>query len=112
MVGLASKEVKATEQGVPTLKDMNTFFDQYNFLFESTDNVKHSVTKTENGWKLDVNLAVSGSIESLAKEATDVPQSKEELIEFVEALNNGEKSTPKDSRIMPPRYYQQRERGK
>ena len=109
MVGLASKEVKATEQGVPTLKDMNTFFDQYNFLFESTDNVKHSVTKTENGWKLDVNLAVSGSIESLAKEATDVPQSKEELIEFVEALNNGEKSTPKDSRIMPPRYYQQRE---
>ena len=109
MVGLASKEVKATEQGVPTLKDMNTFFDQYNFLFESTDNVKHSVTKTENGWKLDVNLAVSGSIESLAEEATDVPQSKEELIEFVEALNNGEKSTPKDSRIMPPRYYQQRE---
>jgi hypothetical protein len=106
MVGLASKEVKATEQGIPTLKDMNTFFDQYNFLFESTDNVKHSVTKTENGWKLDVNLAVSGSIESLAKEATDVPQSKEGLIEFVEALNNGEKYTPKDSRIMPPRYYQ------
>lgn len=106
-VELGSLEVVTTfarEDVLQTGKVVNFF---RNYARFNDPNIVNSIEKTEDGWKLSVNLKVSSENQQLVDDfnSKEKPKSREDVEATIQSFRDGSTYEPKASRIMPPRYY-------
>ena len=106
-VELGSLEVVtdfAREDVLQTGKVVNFF---RNYARFNDPNIVNSIEKTENGWKLSVNLKVSDANQKMVDDynTNERPKSREDVEAAIHSFKYGSSYEPKASRIMPPRYY-------
>ena len=104
---IASLDVVTTfarEDILNTGKVINFFRDYAGF---NDPNIVNSIERTDDGWKLTVNLKVSENNKEAVDQfnASEKPVSRVDISAAIASLNNGRQYEAKSSRIMPPRYY-------